>query len=73
MPREVTLSTSVSKLFSMQENTILEHLQRIERQLEIINTMLGNFMGFEELSEKKLKKLDEIEVKMERGEKFSLE
>jgi len=57
----------------MQENIILEHLQRIERQLEIINTMLDNFMGFEELSEEELKKLDEIEEEMESGEKFPLE
>ena len=33
----------------------------------------SDFMGFEELSEKKLKKLDEIEEEMERGEKFPLE
>ena len=57
----------------MQENSILEHLQRIEKQLEIINSKLDNFMGFEELSEKELKELDEIEAEMERGEKFPLE
>ncbi len=57
----------------MQENAILEHLQRIEKQLEIINSKLDNFMGFEELSKKELKELDEIEAEMERGEKFPLE
>ncbi len=57
----------------MQENVILEHLQRIEKQLEIINSKLDNFMGFEELSEEELKELDEVEAEMERGEKFPLE
>jgi hypothetical protein len=57
----------------MQENAILEHLQRIEKQLEIINSKLDNFMGFEELSEEELKELDDIETEMERGEKFPLE
>jgi len=57
----------------MQENVILEHLQRIEKQLEIINSKLDNFMGFEELSEEELKELDEIEAEMEKGEKFPLE
>ena len=57
----------------MQENAILEHLQRIERQLEVINSKLDNFMGFEELSEEELRELDEIEAEMERGEKFPLE
>jgi len=57
----------------MQENAILEHLQRIEKQLEVINSKLDNFMGFEELSEEELKELDEIEAEMEKGEKFPLE
>ena len=57
----------------MQENVILEHLQKIERQLEVINSKLDNFMGFEEFSEEELKELDEIEAEMERGEKFPLE
>ncbi len=57
----------------MQENAILEHLQRIEKQLGIINSKLDNFMGFEELSEEELRELDEVEAEMERGEKFPLE
>jgi hypothetical protein len=57
----------------MQKNAILEHLQRIEKQLEIINSKLDNFMGFEELSEEELRELDEIEAEMEKGEKFPLE
>ena len=57
----------------MQENAILEHLQRIEKQLELINSKLDNFMGFEELSEEELKELDEIEAEMEKGEKYPLE
>ncbi len=57
----------------MGENIILSHLQIIEKKLEILNTKLDNFMGFEELSEDELKELDEIEAEMERGEKFSLE
>jgi uncharacterized Zn finger protein len=56
----------------MQENVIIEHLQRIEKQLEILNSKLDNFMGFEELSEEELRELDEIEAGMERGEKFPL-
>ncbi len=46
----------------MQENVILEYLQRIEKQLEIINSKLDNFMGFEELSEEDKEKLS-IEAK----------
>ncbi|WP_290596661.1 MULTISPECIES: hypothetical protein [unclassified Archaeoglobus] len=57
----------------MQENVIIEHLQRIEKQLEILNSKLDNFMGFEELSEEELRELDEIETEMEKGEKFLLE
>ncbi len=57
----------------MQEKAILEHLQRIEKQLEIINSKLDNFLGFEELSEEELKELDEIEAEMEKGEKYPLE
>ncbi len=57
----------------MQENAILEHLQRIKKQLEIINSKMDNFMGFEELSEEELKELEEIEAEMEKGEKFPLE
>ncbi|AAB90197.1 MULTISPECIES: hypothetical protein [Archaeoglobus] len=54
------------------EKVILEHLQRIEKQLEILNSKIENFLGFEELSEEELKELDEIEAKMEKGEKFVL-
>jgi hypothetical protein len=54
------------------ENVILEHLQRIERQLEILNSKIENFLGFEELSEEELKELDEIEAEMEKGEKFDV-
>jgi len=56
----------------MLENVILEHLQKIEKQLEIINSKLDNFTGFEELSKDELKELDEIEAEMDR-EKFPLE
>lgn len=35
-----------------------------EKQLEIINSKLDNFIGFEELSEEELKELDEIEAEM---------
>jgi len=55
------------------ENVILEHLRRIERQLEILNSRIENFLGFEELSDEELRELDEVEAEMERGEKFSLE
>jgi hypothetical protein len=54
------------------ENVILEHLQKIEKQLEILNSKIENFLGFEELSEKELRELDEIEAEMEKGEKFPL-
>jgi hypothetical protein len=57
----------------MQENTILDHLRRIEKQLEIINSKLDNFMSFEEFNEEELRELDEIEAEMEKGEKFPLE
>ncbi len=55
------------------ENVILEHLQRIEKQLEVLNSKIENFLGFEELSEEELRELDEIEAEMEKGEKFPLE
>ncbi len=55
------------------DNVILEHLQKIEKQLEILNSKIENFLGFEELSDEELRELDEIEAEMERGEKFSLE
>ena len=57
----------------MQENAILEHLERIEKMLEILNSKIDNFLGFEDLSEEELKELDEIEAEMERGEKYPLE
>jgi len=57
----------------MQENVILEHLQRIEKMLEILNAKIDNFLGFEELSEEELEELDEIEAEMEKGEKYPLE
>jgi len=55
------------------ENVILEHLQRIEKQLEVLNSKIENFLGFEELSEEELRELDEIEAEMEKGKKFPLE
>ncbi|ADC66630.1 conserved hypothetical protein [Ferroglobus placidus DSM 10642] len=55
------------------ENIILEHLQKIEKQLEILNSKIENFLGFEELSDEELRELDEIETEMEKGEKFPLE
>ncbi len=57
----------------MQENVILEHLRKIEKQLEILNSKIDNFLGFEELSEEELEELDEIEAEMEKGVKFPLE
>jgi len=57
----------------LMENVILEHLQKIEKQLEMINSKIENFLGFEELREEELRELDEIEAEMEKGEKFSLE
>lgn len=57
----------------MQEQTILDHLLRIERELKLINSKIDNFLGFEELSEEELSELDEIEEEMERGEKTLLE
>jgi hypothetical protein len=56
----------------MQE-VILEHLNKIEKMLEIINAKIDNFLGFEELSEEELRELDEIEAEMEKGEKHPLE
>jgi len=57
----------------MQENAILEHLSRIEKQLEIITSKIDNFLGFEGLSEDELRELDDIEAEMEKGEKYPLE
>ena len=57
---------------NMQE-VILEHLNKIEKMLEIINAKIDNFLGFEELSEEELRELDEIEAEMEKGEKHPLE
>jgi len=58
---------------SDMENVILEHLQKIEKQLETLNSKIENFLGFEELNERELRELDEIEAEMEKGEKFPLE
>ena len=52
----------------LMENVILEHLQKIEKQLEMLNSKIENFLGFEELSDEELRELDEIEAEMERGE-----
>ncbi len=57
---------------SMQEN-IISHLQRIEKMLEIINSKIDNFLGFEELSKDEHRELDSIEAEMEKGEKYRLE
>lgn len=57
----------------MQEQTILDHLLRIERELKLLNSKIDNFLGFEELSEEELSELDEIEEEMECGEKTLLE
>jgi len=57
----------------MQENVILEHLIRIERELKILNSKIDNFLGFEELSEEELEELDKIEEEMRKGEKIPLE
>jgi hypothetical protein len=56
----------------MQEQTILEHLTRIEKQLEIINSKIENFIGFEELTEEELEELDRIETEMMKGDKIPL-
>jgi len=48
----------------MQEQTILKHLTRIEKQLEIINSKIENFLGFEELTEEELEELDRIEAEI---------
>ena len=59
------------KIILMQE--ILNYLERIEKKLDIIDSKIDNFLGFEELSEEELKELDEIEAEMEKGEKYPLE
>ncbi len=41
--------------------------------LEILNSKIDNFLGFEELSEDELRELDKIEAEMEKGAKFPLE
>ncbi len=56
----------------MQEQTIIEYLTRIEKQLEIINSKIENFLGFEELTEEELEELDRIEAEMLKGEKIPL-
>ncbi|MCS7131102.1 MAG: hypothetical protein NZ872_06765 [Archaeoglobaceae archaeon] len=55
----------------MQEN-IISHLQRIEKMLEILNSKIDNFLGFEELSKEEHEELDSIEAEMEKGEKYEL-
>ncbi len=71
--KEVTFINFFRKWSIMQENAILEHLERIEKMLEILNSKIDNFLGFEDLSEEELKELDEIEEEMKRGEKYPLE
>ncbi|MEM3762072.1 MAG: hypothetical protein QXW49_05130 [Archaeoglobaceae archaeon] len=56
----------------MQEN-IISHLQKIEKMLEILNSKIDNFLGFEELSEDEHKELDSIEAEIGKGEKYRLE
>lgn len=56
----------------MQEN-IISHLQRIEKMLEILNSKIDNFLGFEELSKDEHEELDSIEAEMKKGEKYRLE
>jgi hypothetical protein len=56
----------------MQEQAILEHLIRIEKQLEIINSKIENFLGFEELSDEELEELDRIEAEMLKGNRIPL-
>ncbi len=53
-----------------ETHVILEHLRRIEKQLEILNSKIDNFLGFEELNKEEL---DEIEAEIEKGVKFPLE
>ncbi|MCX9087662.1 MAG: hypothetical protein OIN90_08885 [Candidatus Methanoperedens sp.] len=44
----------------------------IEDQLAKLNLKIDNFLGFDELSVKELKELDEIEEDMHNGMKISL-
>lgn len=51
---------------------ILVHLMNIEDHLAKLNLKIDNFLGFDELSVKELKELDEIEEEMQKGMKISL-
>jgi|BarGraNGADG00212_2_1021979.scaffolds.fasta_scaffold33997_4 TolA-binding protein len=51
---------------------ILMHLMNIEDQLAKLNSKIDNFLGFDELTFKELKELDEIEENMAKGKKISL-
>lgn len=45
---------------------------QIEGQLNMINSKIDNFLGFEDLSVDEMKELDEIEDDMKKGNKISL-
>ncbi len=54
------------------DREIITHLMQIEGQLNMINSKIYNFPGFEDLSVDEMKELDEIEDDMKKGNKISL-
>ena len=52
---------------------LLKELKEIKKRIDLLNAKIDNFLGFEELSEEELEKLDEIEAEMEKGEKYMLD
>ncbi|NOR60581.1 MAG: hypothetical protein GQ469_08135 [Methanosarcinales archaeon] len=54
------------------DREIITHLMQIEGQLTLINSKIDHFLGFEDLSVDKMKKLNEIEYDMKKGNKISL-
>ena len=54
------------------DREIITNLMQIERQLNMINSKIDNFLGFEDLSVDEMKELDEIEDDMKKGNKISL-
>jgi len=54
------------------DRKIIINFMQIEGQLNMINSKIDHFLGFEDLSVDEMKELDEIEDDMKKGNKISL-
>ena len=67
-----TFQTILINISTAIDREIIINLMQIEGQLNMINSKIDHFLGFEDLSVDEMKELDEIEDDMKKGNKISL-